>query len=137
MSKVVVYRRYYDGMEANIVLSKLQSNGIECFLTNENTTNLLWHLSIAHGGINLMMDEEDFNKADLILSETPIEIEEMDKEGPRCPKCNSNNIEFGTQSKSRINWIQIIFGLLLAGPAPLITKAYHCFNCNNNFHLKK
>jgi DNA-directed RNA polymerase subunit RPC12/RpoP len=80
-----------------------------------------------------MLDIRDFDKANLILEDEPIKVEELESTGPRCPKCNSNNIAFGTQSKKRINWIQLMFSVLLAGPAPIISKAYHCFNCGNNF----
>lgn len=131
--KVEVFRRYYDPMEANIVLSKLQANEINCVITNENATTLLWPLSIAHGGINLMLDKKDFDKAGLILEDEPIIVEEIESTGSRCPKCNSNNIAFGVQSKERINWIQLLFSFLIAGPAPIIRQAHHCFNCGNNF----
>lgn len=132
---LVIYRRFYDPIEANIILSKLQANGINCFLTNEHATTLLWHLSVAHGGVNIMLDKSDFDKANLILQDKPIVIDELDSEEHRCPNCNSNNTKFGSQSKQRINWIQIIFSFLLVGPAPIINKVFHCFNCGNNFEL--
>lgn len=82
-----------------------------------------------------MLDKNDFKKADLILNDEPTTIEEIDSEKYRCPKCNSNNVKFGSQSKQRINWIQLLIGILLAGPAPIMSKAFHCFNCGNNFEL--
>lgn len=124
-------------MEARIVFSKLQANGIECFLTNENASSLLWHLSVAHGGVNLMMARSEFDEANSILEEEPTTIEELDSEGQRCPKCDSNNVRFGSQSRQRINWLQLIVLFLFAVPAPVISKAYHCFNCGNNFEPDK
>lgn len=128
-----IFRKYYNPVEANIIFNKLQSNGIHCFLTNEHTSTMLWHLSIAHGGVNVIMDSKDFEKAELILQNDPAPIEDVEYTKTRCPQCGSNNIKFGSQSEVGINWFQLIFGLLMAGPAPVLKKAYHCFNCGNNF----
>jgi DNA-directed RNA polymerase subunit RPC12/RpoP len=135
--QIEVFRRYYDPIEANIVMNKLHANDINCFLTNENATSLLWHLSIAHGGINLMMNKKDFMKANLILDEKPLEIEELESAGPRCPECKSNNVAFGTPSKKRVNWIQLIVSFLFVVTGPVTNKAYHCFNCGNEFKLEE
>ena len=132
--KIEVYRKFYDPIEANIVANKLKANDIECFLTNEHSATLLWHLSVAHGGLNLMMDAADFPNADKILIATDhSNIEELASGEIRCPNCNANNVNFGSMSKKKINWWQI-FGLFtFGGPAPILKKAYHCFKCGYNF----
>lgn len=135
--KIAVYRKFYDAVEANIVLKKLRANGIEGFLTNEFATNLLWHLNFAHGGVDLMLNTSDFQRADMILDDAPMPVEELVSEGPRCPKCHSNNVKFGSQSRKRINWFQFVSLVLIAGPAPTMSKAFHCFNCGNNFERKE
>lgn len=134
--KLEVYRKFYDPIEANIILTKLHANGIDCFLTNEHISTLLWHLSFAHGGLNLMMDLNEFEKANFLLQSESTPIEELDSEEYRCPNCKSNNIKYGSQSKTRINWIQLLVSILVVGPAPFISKAYHCFNCGNNFEIR-
>ena len=127
------FQNFYDPVEANIILNKLQANNINCFLTNEHAASVLWHLSIAHGGVQLMMDEKDFEKARMILQDESLLVDDIDGNSVRCPKCNSNNVARGVQSQKRMNWFQILFSLILTRPIPSHKRAYHCFNCGHNF----
>jgi len=129
------YQKYYDSVEANIILSKLQANGIPCFMTNEHSATTLWHLTPAHGGVDIMMDRKYFGQADEILnieSSQEDQIEDVASD-LQCPKCGSSNGLLGPGKTHRINWWQIILSLLTAGIAPVYQKAYHCFECGEDF----
>ncbi len=67
MGKILIFRHYYDPIEASIVKERLESEGIPCFLSNENASYVLNHMNVGHGGVSIMMDEDDFPKAMEIL----------------------------------------------------------------------
>lgn len=130
------YNRFYDPIEANIVASRLKENGIECFLTNEYTTNVLWYINVAHGGVSLMMDVNDFAKADEILhEEVELELENDGSQDIVCPNCMSTNVSYGPQT-SKINWWQLLLSVFFTLPAPVPKKGYHCHRCGHEFNIE-
>jgi len=57
-------------IEAHHILNRLQNEGIECFLTNENITTILPYLSSPlASGVQVMVHEEDVEKANKILEQ--------------------------------------------------------------------
>lgn len=57
-------------IEAHQILNRLQNEGIECFLTNERITTLMPYLSSPlASGVNIMVSEDDVEKAQEILKE--------------------------------------------------------------------
>ncbi len=129
----VVLRKFYDVHEAEIVLTRLQANTIPCFITNSNSAHLLWNMSIAHGGAEIMVHKNDLQQAQNILNEEVENIITPEKSSStECPNCGSNNVNFGSQT-NKINWWQLIGLIFVTGPVPKKGNAYHCFNCGNRF----
>ncbi|MBO8446681.1 MAG: DUF2007 domain-containing protein [Bacteroidetes bacterium] len=58
---------YTDNIAANRAKSDLESAGIECFLSDENMSNLYPMISSPFGGIKLHVEEKDAAKAAEIL----------------------------------------------------------------------
>ncbi|MDQ1265713.1 MAG: hypothetical protein QG635_864 [Bacteroidota bacterium] len=59
-----------DEIEANMFKNMLENEDIECFLTNENFTTLFPGLLGSKGtGIQVMINESDYDKAMEIISE--------------------------------------------------------------------
>lgn len=55
--------------EANLIKGRLENEGIEGFLINENITTLMPHLNpISGSGVQLMVFQKDLEKAREILS---------------------------------------------------------------------
>ncbi len=133
---IKIFRVYNESIEANIALTKLQANDVPCFLTNEQMNNLLWHMTFAMGGIRLMVQEEDFEKANRILSIDPIQITNESNGEIVCPNCRSNNINYGSL-KSKPSLFGLILSLLFFLPAPITKKGYHCFNCELDFEKEE
>ena len=50
-------------------MERLKAEGVQCFLTNENVTNVMTHMTVGLGGVSLMMDQGDFERAREILGE--------------------------------------------------------------------
>ena len=134
--QIETYKQFYDAAEANIVLNRLQANGIYGFLTNEHSSTTLWHLNVAHGGISLMLKKEDFLKADKILAEEVEMVQDLNAGNIRCPNCNSTNVGYGIKSKTKIDWLQLIVSLLTNIISPASRGGFHCYTCGNNFDRK-
>lgn len=131
--KYVVLRRFYDIHEAEIVLTRLQANGIPGFITNSNSAHLLWNMSIAHGGAELMVHKNDLQQAHNILNEKVENlITQEQSNSSECPNCGSNNVRSGSQ-RNKINWWQLIGLIFVTGPVPKRGNGQHCFNCGNRF----
>lgn len=134
------YKTFLDSIEANIALTKLQANGIPCFLTNENINDLCWHMKIGLGGVQLMLDEVNFRKADELLRPDPILVEDDAITTIHCPKCNSTNVNYSSRSQPKFGWASLLRLLSMAlfiFPAPVPDNCYHCFNCGHEFEEKE
>jgi hypothetical protein len=59
---------YNDYIEANIIKSRLEQEGIVCWLKDENTATTIPFLSSSIGGIKLMVAEPQMDRALELLS---------------------------------------------------------------------
>lgn len=133
---IITYKTFSDTSEANIASTKLLANNIPCFLTNEQMNDLLWHMKIGLGGVRLILNDYDIEKAAEILSLEPPSITDEQHGLLKCPQCKSNNINFTTEIKPKfgiIGLFKLLFSLILLMPAPIATKKYHCFSCEMDF----
>jgi len=98
--------------------------------------DLLWHMKVGLGGIRLMLNDYDFKKATRILSTEPTPITEEQSGVTTCPRCGSNNVNFGPEVNPEfgiIGFFRLLFSLIFILPAPIPIKRYHCFNCELDF----
>jgi hypothetical protein len=116
-------------IEANIVMGRLEEEGIECWLQDENMVTTAPFLGNAVGGIKLMVAEKDFARTIELLKE----FDKEKKQLTPCPKCGSTNVEFVTTPRKATNWFWALFGFLFGDYAIAYDKVYHCFNCKNEF----
>ena len=59
---LVPVRSFDDYFRANLLLTRLHADGVECYLKDENTVTIDPLLSNAIGGIKLMVREEDYQQ---------------------------------------------------------------------------
>ena len=114
--------------EATLIKGMLENNGIRCFLTNENFSNLLpIYNGMMGAGVQIMIDDSDLEKAQkLILSPSQeIKIE--------CPFCNSSNIQFGLGSDKIKKIFVILISLFTLVPFGNIKNIYYCKDCKKEF----
>src|SRR5258708_13427258 len=70
--ELVTLWRYRDLSEALIAMSKLESEGLECFLADDNIVRLNWYWSDLIGGVKLQIPAKDTEFAlDLLAEEIP------------------------------------------------------------------
>jgi len=78
--------------EAHLIKGKLNNEGIECFLTNENITNLMPHYNNMLGsGVQIIVNEVDLIAARKIIKDKLA----PDNDIIVCPYCGSTDIGLG------------------------------------------
>jgi transposase-like protein len=116
-------------VEANIILGRLKNEGIDCWLKNENTSTIMPIWNTAIGGIQLMVNSAQAEKASYILRM----MEEDKREQINCPSCGSSNVEYINTVRKPVNWVSAAVTFLLGDLALMPEQRYHCFDCGNEW----
>ena len=125
----VVLKSFTNYIDAHIVLGRMQEEGMDCWLNNENTTTIMPIWTTAIGGIQLMVQREQLERASDILKV----IEEERKENISCPKCNSRDVEYINTIRKPINWFSAAVSFLFGNYAVMPEQRYHCFKCGEEW----
>ncbi|MGK0384401.1 MAG: putative RNA-binding Zn-ribbon protein involved in translation (DUF1610 family) [Bacteroidia bacterium] len=113
--------------EAHIMKAILNSEGIECFLTNQNFTTLLpIYNGMLGAGIQVMIDEQDLVIARSIIKETT----HPDNTELACPKCGSTDIVIGLGNRKGLKVFNIFLAIISAMPFGNMRPKYECNSCN-------
>ncbi|RZK42776.1 MAG: DUF2007 domain-containing protein [Pedobacter sp.] len=71
--KIIVYTTFQNPMEANLILTRLQDAGFECFLSGETTASLRPLFDMSISGIQLHVFEKDVDAiTDLLAEDTQL-----------------------------------------------------------------
>src|SRR5215467_10099536 len=105
----IVAQVYTNYIDANIIMGRLEEEGINCWLKDENTVTIDPILTNAVGGIKLMVPESQAERAFQLLKE----FREGQKSIVKCTRCGSSNVELVTTPRKASNWIGAIIGYLL------------------------
>jgi predicted RNA-binding Zn-ribbon protein involved in translation (DUF1610 family) len=125
----IVAQVYTNYIDANIIMGRLEEEGINCWLKDENTVTIDPILTNAVGGIKLMVPESQADRAFDLLRQFRTEQQSHLK----CPRCGSSNIDLVTTPRKASNWLGVIIGLLFTNYALSTDKVYHCFECGFEF----
>ena len=126
--EIIVFRKFENSIDANIVKTKLDAYGIPCFLTEENLANLYPGQHFMMFNIRLHLFAKDGERATQILDESNLMIH-IDTV---CPKCHSHNIERDLPKKIALKFSTII-NFLLFGIIFPNQKVYRCLECECEF----
>jgi hypothetical protein len=128
---LVSLRRFRDLPEALLAKGSLESSGIECFLADDNMIRMDWFMSNLIGGVKLAVNQEDLEAATAILDEPMPETLDVDGIGeyqqPRCPECQSLDVNF--EQLSKVAYPSAWLGI----PLPLHDKAWTCRSCGHHW----
>jgi hypothetical protein len=128
LQQLVTIRQFRDLPEALLAKGCLESAGIECFLRDDNLVRLDWFISNFVGGIKLCVRQEDVEKAETILNDPIPEGLYVHGVGlyeqPRCPKCNSLDVNFQELDPAAY------LTLALNVPIPFHREAWRCRSCS-------
>jgi DNA-directed RNA polymerase subunit RPC12/RpoP len=125
----VLLQSYDNYVSAHIAMGRLEEDGVNCWLKDENTVTINPILTNAIGGIKLMVESTQADRAATILKDLELQY----KENITCPQCGSHNIELVSTPRKPSNWIMALFGYLAGGYALSAEKVNHCFDCGKEF----
>ena len=120
--ELVTVRTFSNYISANILLSKLRSCGIECYLKDENTATLLAN---ALCSITLVIKKDDVPK----VIELFRQFDEEDKKNTVCPKCGSNNIELVPKHSAANTVASVLSWLFFTKMQGSSENIYQCNDC--------
>lgn len=136
---LITFKTFDNSIDAHILKIKLESEGITCFLFDENIVSVNPLYSNLVGGIKLKINEEDLVHAKnvvLELEETPYTTD--DEQVIACPKCQSTRIESGHKSMKSVGAVLSAIASFLLFIFPIYRKdVYKCLDCGNEFDIKK
>src|SRR5215210_7211589 len=119
----VAVRSYDNYIPANMMLQRLEEEGIKAYLQDEHTVTIDPILANAIGGIKLMVFKDQLERAMHLISS----FERVYKEAVVCPKCQSTNVHYVAQPNSTKNWFTAIATWMFGNYALSYKKVYKCF----------
>lgn len=133
--KLLTLKTFDNSIDAHLMKSKLESEGISCFMFDENVVGLNPLYNMAVGGIKLKVIEADVNKAITIIEEMTNSSLINDKgEVIKCPKCQSEKIYTGFKSMKGFKGILSLFVSFMLVVFPIYYKTnFKCKSCGTSF----
>ncbi|MCX6763493.1 MAG: hypothetical protein NTZ97_02040 [Candidatus Moranbacteria bacterium] len=141
--KWITARTFPDVVSAEVCKTKLESEGIQCEIENDELINMNPLNAVAYGGVKLGVKIKDAKKALEIFHQLDakeiynvteedkkrIENNKLQKIKNYCPNCGSLEIFREPISKRAFALSVLLLGF------PIIFKRgkWHCFNCKNNW----
>nr|WP_322625054.1 DUF2007 domain-containing protein [uncultured Flavobacterium sp.] len=122
--------------EALILKGRLEADGIEVFLKNNNTIDADPLISNAIGGVQLFVRTEDVDKAKEVIQTVPRYAVDNVGNAIHCPKCGSVEVEVMSTVRDRGGFMAFLVGLLLSALPFFIKYKYHCNHCGHEFEIK-
>lgn len=133
--KLVTVRTFDSSVDAHIFRSKLESEGIRCFLFDDTMVSLNPIYNVALGGIKLKVGSVDAAKARSIIASiesTPVTDEDGDP--LECPKCGSTDLYTGFKSSRGIKGVLSAIASFLFFAYPIYYRSvYRCKKCGTEF----
>lgn len=147
MSTWVTIQAFNYPHEANLAKAKLESMGIECFVKDELTTQVMSLSSSAIGGAKLQVPESNLEEARNILIEGGFivvdnvklkkRIEVLNSNDYRnkekCPFCQSDNIDTVVNPSVFVILFYFILGVIF----PIFKSWEKCYDCEKQWKYKK
>jgi len=128
---MVTIRKFRDLPEALFAKGSLESAGIECAMLDDNMVRLDWFISNLLGGVKLQVRQEDASIAEEILSQPIPENFDVtgigEYEQPRCPKCQSLDVNF--QEVTPAAYVSAYISV----PIPFRRRAWRCHSCDTEW----
>ena len=112
--------------EAYFIKNKLNNEGIECFLTNQNFTSLLPnYYNLFGAGVQVVVLESDYERSRELVKDK-LEPENVEKV---CPYCGSTDISIGFGKHKILKIFNVLLAILIAIPIGNIRVRYYCKTC--------
>lgn len=120
---------YDNFLVANMTMGLMTENDIKCQLKDENIVTMDPLLNAAVGGIKLLVEAKDYDRAVLLMKQA----EEDYLKDIHCPNCNSISIIVEEKSSNPTDFWGRLKNQLLYGQTSTYSKNYRCTNCKKLF----
>lgn len=120
----ITLRTFQNSFSAHLILTKLRSAGINCFLEDEFTVTVDPILSNAIGGIKLVVRKEEQEDAIELLQV----IDEDYIRSAVCPRCGKHTIELVPKNTTK-NMASVFLSWVLGSYAVSPKNVYQCSSC--------
>jgi len=101
-----------NSIEAHLIKNKLEREGIQSFLINENFSNLMpYFFKILSSGVQVLVNKDDLKRAE--------EITGLKTDTITCPNCGSENFKI-----KRKNKLWILFSIFITAPFGNVLNDY-------------
>ena len=112
--------------EAYLIKGRLNNEGINCFLTNQNFTNLMpVYNNMLGAGVQIIVSENDLLKARQIINDKL----EPDNTELICPHCGSNKIGLGIGKHKGLKIFNMLIAVFALIPLGNLKPKYYCKKC--------
>ena len=120
---------YDNFMLANMTMGLMTENDIKCQLKDENIVTMDPLLNAAVGGIKLLVEAKDYDKAVALMKQA----EENYLKDIHCPNCNNVSIVVEEKSNNPTDFWGRLKNQVLYGQTSTYSKNYRCTNCKKLF----
>ena len=134
-TRAVTIQTFYDSFEAQLFANELTTQGIECYLLNQNVSVLGPYSGFSQ--VELQVREQDVVEAKRVLTafggeaekeQRDASPEEADDGEPRCPQCGSYRVVQASRP-----WPGLM--KFLFGPTEESEPAVECLRCHHRWRL--
>lgn len=126
---LVTIMTFRDLPQALLAQGKLEAEGIESVLGDENVVRMDWFWANAMGGIKLQVRSQDAQLAIAALNEeipASLMLDEADEFiQPSCPKCGSLDVDYGAPGRG----VQLAVLYVVPVPIPAGKERWMCQSC--------
>lgn len=132
---LITIKTFDNGIEAHLLKIRLENEGIDCFIFDENIVTLMPLYNIGVGGIKLKINEHDKDKALGIITEiAETKLKNEQNEIINCPKCQSEELIYGFKSMKGLKGIISMISSFIFMIFPIYFKSVNkCKACGHEF----
>ena len=120
---------YDNYMLANMTMGLFTENDIKCQMKDENIVTMDPLLNAAVGGIKLLVEEKDYDKAIALMKEAENDY----LKDIACPNCKSPSLIVEEKTNNPTDFWGRLKNQVLFGQTSTYSKNYRCTNCNKSF----
>lgn len=121
---LVTVKTFDNYFSANIILTRLHAEGVECYLKDETTITIDPILTNAIGGIKLVVKKDNQRYVSEILKRYDQEY----MNAATCPKCKAHDFIY-LAKPGVTNFLTAILTTIFGSYAVAPEYVYHCDNC--------
>lgn len=119
-----------DAFQAHVIQGALENEGIVSVLHNENMSNVMRGYGSEIAGVDVLVYEEDYDKALLLLEQNRM----IPEQSRYCPHCGSDEIKFVLKKSHRVRAVvAAVIAALSAAPPGTEHWEYVCRKCGTHF----